>query len=452
MKFYIHFCILREELVTILVKSVTERAVTERKVSERTVSKAKLMNKGWKVTFAGTGVNLALGILYSWSVIAGFLRQDLGWSAFNTQLPYMIACGVFALLMVPGGRIQDQIGPRKVIMAAAVLAGIGLIGSTYFMTVVGLSIFFGLFFGAAIGLGYSSTTPPAMKWFGPEKRGLVTGLVVSGFGLASVYSAPLANSLIGNFGMSQTFLILGVAFFFIIIVLAQFIVNPPKDYVPPSAERLKKDEKDNNRTPQKEFEWQEMCKTPQFYLLWFMFCFGSLAGLMVIGQLASIAQEQSGVALGFVLVAVLAVFNAGGRITGGIMFDSIGMTKTLVIIFALQAVNFVLFGFYSDIYTLLVGTVIAGFCYGACLSVFPSTTATLFGVKNLGINYGLIFTAWGAGGVFGGLIGGLVRDITGTYLFAYLGAAALCLLGLVLVFFLKSPEKDYSTQTKSVTE
>lgn len=403
----------------------------------------KILNKGWRVTFAGTGVNLALGILYSWSIIAGFLRSNMGWSAFNTQLPYMIACGVFALIMVPGGRIQDQVGPKKVIMAAALLAGLGLIGSTYFLSPVGLSIFFGVFFGAAIGLGYSSTTPPAMKWFGSHKRGLITGIVVSGFGLASVYSAPLANTLINRYGLSHSFLILGISFVIVIMILAQFIMNPPRGYVPPGATRASKASAEEKKsvTTLSDFEWYEMCKTPQFYILWFMFCFGSLAGLMIIGQLASIAQEQSGVALGFILVAVLAVFNAGGRISGGMMFDSIGAKKTLMIIFAAQALNFLLFGIYNNLYLLLIGTVIAGFCYGACLAVFPSITANLFGVKNLGINYGLVFTAWGAGGVFGGLLGGMVRDTTGTYLFAYLASAALCLLGVILVFFLKFPER-----------
>ncbi len=419
----------------------------------------KAINKGWKVTFAGTGVNLALGILYSWSIIAGFLRDNMGWSAFNTQLPYMIACGVFALLMVPGGRIQDQVGPRKVIMAAALLAGVGFVGSSYVTSPLGLSIFFGLFFGAAIGLGYSSTTPPAMKWFGSNKRGLITGIVVSGFGLASVYSAPLANSLIQRVGLSQTFFIIGIAFFILILILAQFIKNPPPGYVPPGASRSlenipaekKKAEKKKVSTTT-DFEWHEMCKTPQFYVLWFMFCFGSLAGLMIIGQLSSIAREQSGIALGFILVAILAIFNAGGRISGGIMFDSIGATKTLFIIFSLQAVNFLLFGIYNNLYLLLIGTVIAGFCYGACLSVFPSITANLFGVKNLGINYGLIFTAWGAGGVFGGLLGGMVRDATGTYLYAYLAAAALCFLGAILIFFLKLPESSAVRKPETATE
>lgn len=410
-------------------------------------------NRGWIVTFAGTGINLALGLLYSWSVIAGFLRENLGWSATETQIPYMIACGVFALLMVPGGRIQDRIGPRTVIMAAALFAGIGMIASSFFMTVAGLSIFFGVFFGTAMGLGYASATPPAIKWFGPEKRGLVTGLVVSGFGCASVYSAPLANSLVTSFGLERTFLILGVAFFVVIMVLAQFMADPPAGYVPASVNTGQgkgtkgmdkgKGTQEKGRTLKVDFEWKEMVKTPQFYLLWLMFCFGSLAGLMVIGQLSSIALDQAGIELGFILVALLAVFNAGGRIVAGIMSDKLGRTNTMLIIFAAQALNFLLFNTYTSMVPLIIGTAVAGFCYGSCLSVFPASTADLFGVKNLGVNYGLVFTSWGAGGVFGGLIGGMVRDITGTYLTAYLIAAGLCIVAAVLTFVTKPPKPVY---------
>ena len=400
--------------------------------------------KGWLVTFSGTGVNLALGILYSWSIIAAYLRDERGWSALDAQLPYMIACGVFALLMVPGGRIQDSIGPKKVIMAAAFFAGLGLIGSGFMISLGGLSLFFGLLFGTAMGLGYSSATPPAIKWFGPEKRGLVAGTVVSGFGLASVYAAPLTNSLLKNYGVETTFFILGTGFFIIITMLAQLITNPPANYISvnnastTSAEHLVNEDKCRKEN----FEWHEMIKTPQFYLLWLIFCFGSLAGLMIIGQLSSIVTEQSGLALGFILVAILAVFNASGRIIGGIMFDKLGRTPVLVIIFAAQAVNFLLFGTYSNLPALIMGTMVAGFCFGACLAIFPSVTAMLYGVKNLGVNYGLVFTSWGAGGVFGGLIGGMVRDATGSYTAAFLAASALCFISIFLALLIKTPEKS----------
>ncbi len=401
----------------------------------------KSMGKGWQVTFAGMGINLALGILYSWSIIAQYLKDVLGWTAISSQLPYMVACGFFAILMVPGGRMQDKYGPRVVIIASAVFAGLGLIGSSLFLSITGLAIFFGVFFGTAMGLGYSSTTPPAIKWFGVQKRGLVTGLVVSGFGLASVYAAPLSSSLLSSLGISATFLILGIAFTIIILVLVQFVSNPPDHFIPEETLPGTPKKKEISSSDQ-EFEWYEMIRRPQFYIIWFMFCFGALAGLMVIGQLSSIALEQANLSLGFLLVAVLAIFNAGGRIFGGVMFDKIGRTNTLLIIFTLQSVNFLFFNTYNTLLLLLIGTIVTGFCYGACLSVFPAMTAGLFGIKNLGVNYGLVFVAWGAGGVFGGLIGGLVRDLTGTYFSAYLIAALLCIAGIALTFFIKTPQKQ----------
>ncbi len=408
------------------------------------------ISPGWQVTFAGTGINLALGVLYAWSVIAAYLRAEVGWSAMHTQLPYMVACGTFALLMMPAGRLQDRFGPRRVIVASGVLVGIGLVGSSFFLTVAGLSVFFGLFFGAAVGFGYSSTTPAAVKWFGAHKRGLVTGLVVSGSGLAAVYAAPLANALITGFGISQTFLIFGIAYFIIILVLAQIVRNPPEGYIPPAPEPPAPDalRPPAVRVPVRDRDWKEMVRDPRFYMLWAMFCFGALAGLMVIGQLASIAIDQSAASLGFVLVAVLAVFNAAGRIGGGMLFDRIGQTGTLLLIFSLQAVNFFLFNLYNGPVLLLFGTIIAGLAYGACLAVFPPTMASLFGVKNLGVNYGLLFTAWGAGGVFGGLASGLVRDITGSYLNAYLIAGGLCAAGAVLTLVLSASTKRRAAEEK----
>lgn len=418
-----------------------------KETTEKNSGQAKANSKqAWLVTFSGTGVNLTLGIIYSWSIIAAYLRDVQGWSAMDSQLPYMITCSMFAILMVPAGRVQDSLGPKVALVASAFFAGIGLIGSGFFISVVGLSICFGIFFGSAMGLGYSSATPPAIKWFRPEKRGLIAGIVVSGAGLASVYTAPLTNFLLGRYGLSSTFIILGTAFFFVIIILAQLIKNPPDGYIPPSApsqDALTHGviEEQNYKI---DFQWHEMIKTPQFYLLWLIFCFGSLAGLMIIGQLSSIVYDQSGLSLGFILVALLAIFNAVGRIVAGVLFDRLGRTYSLVIILTLQAINFLLFGTYDTITLLVVGTMVAGFSYGACLSIFPAATAMLYGVKNIGVNYGLLYTSWGAGGVFGGLIGGLVRDYTGSYNTAFLIAAALCAAGVLLSLLIKEPEKIYT--------
>ena len=154
-----------------------------------------MQNKGWTVTFAGMGINLSLGVLYAWSVIKKAIPSEWGWTDADKALPYSIACIVFALVMVPAGRLQDRIGPRWVATAGGILTGLGCIIASYAVTVLWFVIGFGVFAGAGIGLGYAAATPPAVKWFSARKTGLIAGLVVAGFGLASVYISPVANHL-----------------------------------------------------------------------------------------------------------------------------------------------------------------------------------------------------------------------------------------------------------------
>ena len=401
-----------------------------------------LRKRAWIVTIAALGANLGIGVLYSWSIIARFLQEDLGWSSTEAQIPYMIACGVFALMMVPGGRAQDKLGPRIVITIGGMFVGLGFILSYFWLTLTGLAICFGVIVGTGIGAVYCSTTPSAVKWFGPEKRGLISGIVVSGFGGAPIFAAPLSEFLILNVGLEMTLLILGAIFLAAIVFFAQLVKVPPQGYIPPapaSESQGKMKENENGKTVKTDFDWHEVLRHPRFYLLWIMFCFSALAGLMMIGHLSTIAVEQTGASLGFYLVGTLAVFNALGRIGAGHTQDKWGRVNTMYLIFGLQAVNFLLFDFYTTIPLMLLGTVVAGYCYGALLSVFPSTTAHLFGVKNLGINYGLLFTSWGIGGVAGGYLGGMVRDITGTYSGAYLTAAALLVVCVVFTYFTRKP-------------
>ena len=275
--------------------------------------------KGWTVTLAGTGVNLGLGVLYSWSVISKELQKTWHWTASDASLPYCIACSVFALVMVFAGRAQDKIGPRKVASLGGLCAGLGLIISSLAsqQNMIPVTIGFGLLIGAGMGLGYASTTPPAVKWFPPYKKGLITGIVVSGFGLASVYISPVTNSLLTSIGIKNTFLTLGIIFLVGIILLAQLLQNPPAGYVP---DRMPALDSPNHQAPKRDYDWNEMLKTPQFYLLWFMFACGSFAGLMIIAHMAKIASQQlPSINLGFILVALLAVGNAGGRIMAGLI-------------------------------------------------------------------------------------------------------------------------------------
>jgi MFS transporter, OFA family, oxalate/formate antiporter len=319
------------------------------------------LNPGWVVAFAGLGINLALGVLYAWGVIASELRTGLGWSATWTQIPYMVACAVFALSMVPGGRLQDRVGPRPVVLIAAVLAGIGFLMSGLVLRLpiplieyIGLIIFFGFVFGAGMGLGYSAPTPAAKKWFPKKQKGLITGIVVSGFGLAPVYIAPLTSWLIASFGLSSTFMILGIGFFIIILALSVFMRNPTEQHLA----WLKENHPEKTGAAaegQKEYDWKEALATKTFRRLWIMFCFGTFAGLLIIGQMRDIGTEQAHIASPFLLPIFYAIFNCTGRLVCGFFSDWLGRLRSLVLLFAIQVVTFIGFMFIQSSVPMIIG-------------------------------------------------------------------------------------------------
>ena len=394
---------------------------------------------GWIVTLAGLGINLALGVLYSWSMIAKSLTADWAWSAGQASLPYALACGVFALSMVFAGRAQDRLGPRIVATIGGALVGVGMLVASFASRTDPLPVVvgFGLLAGTGIGLGYAAATPAAVKWFPTARKGLITGLVVAGFGLASVYIAPLTEWLLGAYGIALTFRILGVGFLLVTVGLAQLLTNPPAGYVPagstPAAVA------GTIATP-RDYEWREMVRTRQFALLWLMYAFAAFAGLMIIGHMAKIAALQMpGTSLGFLLVAVLAVGNATGRVAAGWASDRIGTVRTMLVVFVAQAAMMGLLSIASSPALLVPVAAFVGFSYGANLAVFPSTTAGYFGTKNMGVNYGLVFTAWGVGGVFGSLTAGTIVDSTQSYAIAYAVAAGLCVIAAGLTLATKPP-------------
>lgn len=390
---------------------------------------------GWKVLLAGLCINLTLGVLYSWSVIKKALIHDWHWTNSDASLPYTVAILVWAIALLFAGRLQDKIGPRKVVTIGAIFTGAGLILASLTSSVPALTIAFGVLAGTGIGFAYSAVTPPALKWFHPSKKGMVTGIVVSGMGLASLYIAPMTTMLLQKYGISKSFLILGIFILVVAVPIAQLITNPPTGYVPPEPKNVPKPKAKNIST--KNFQWKEMVKTKQFYFLWIMFALSSSAGLMIIGNIATIAKMQANLENGFFLVGLLAIFNASGRLAAGFLSDKIGRVKTMMIVFGLQAVNMALFATYTTPMTISIGTALAGIGYGSLLSLFPSTLADYYGVKNFGANYGVLYTAWGISGTIGPIIAGIVVDKTGAYNLAYVISGALLVVAFALAIITK---------------
>ncbi len=403
-------------------------------------------NYGWQVTFAGMGINLALGILYTWSVISKGIPAEWGWNETQKSLPYMFACLLFSLMMVPAGRMQDKISPRIVAAIGGVLVGIGFIVASLNTSPIGFIIGFGILAGTGIGFGYASATPPAVKWFPASKTGLIAGIVVSGFGLASVYTSPLSNYLIGHFGVQTTVLILGIAFLLVVVLLAQLLRIPPAGYVPMGTSPAKPSSAPTSMVKEN-FTPMEMLRTIQFPMIWFMYACGSGAGLMIIAKLAAIVKGLVGRDIGFALVAIMAIGNGAGRIVAGMISDRIGRKNTLFICFLVQAAMIMLLssaqsdGVLASIPVLSLLSALIGANYGANLALFPSLTKDYYGLKNFGVNYGLVFTSWGVGGFMLAYLAGKMYDIHQTYAIAYYGACVLLVLAAVMVYFVNPPRK-----------
>jgi MFS transporter, OFA family, oxalate/formate antiporter len=396
--------------------------------------------RGWTVVLAALSVNLIIGALYAWSVVGKALAGQWHWTKTQAMLPFAASTASFAVTMIFAGRWQDKIGPRYVAMLGGIVFGLGLILSSFVHSYVPMMITFGLVGGIGIGLGYSATTPPSIKWFPPARKGLITGIVVSGVGLAAVYMSPLTNYLLKLVGIQQTFLLLGIGSIVLVSLLAQLLKNPPAGYVAAPAPAATASRGKAAPSSRRDLDWHEMLRTGQFYQLWFMFILSASAGLLIIGNITLIAQDQAPKwDRAFVLVMVVAIFNTCGRFLSGFVSDRIGRTNTMVLAFVLQAVNMFLFVRYKTPELLMFGSAFTGLCYGTIFTLFPAATADFYGVRNLGVNYGSLFTAFGVAGVTGSVLGGRVRDVFGSYAYAFMICGGMLLLGAVLAFLLKAP-------------
>ncbi len=409
--------------------------------------KTKSTFEGWLVIYAGSAINLVVGALYSWSMFKSPLKEPpYNLTDAQSALPYSIACIIFALIMMPAGRLQDKIGPKIVATVGAIFVGVGffiasLAGKNPAGSFPFLIVGFGIFVGMGIGFGYASATPPAIKWFPSEKKGLIVGIVVSGFALASLYVIPLTKYLLTLKDISFAFYSLGILFFLMLTLFSQFLKNPPPEYFP--TRLLKRRESGIKPKFQTKIDYSplEMLKTPQFWLIWIMYFIGAGSGLMVMSFLKNYADNINTITItGFFFVALLAVGNATGMVIAGMVSDKIERTKTMFLVFFLQAITLVLFSGVKSNIQFIIATIIVGFSYGACLSVFPSIAVDFYGLKNLGLNYGLLFTAWGIGSIMSP-IAGKIKDVTNSYSSAFYFVAGMLVFAGIISFFAKQPER-----------
>jgi OFA family oxalate/formate antiporter-like MFS transporter len=402
---------------------------------KKTKKLKKPINRWW-IVLGALVIQLCLGAIYSWSVFVNPLKDTYGFTTTQTQAIFSVGLATFALVMIFAGRWQDRVGPRKVAIWGGIFLGLGYMAAAFVgPSFLRLAALIGVVGGAGIGLGYVCPIAALIKWF-PDKRGLISGLAVAGFGAGAWIFAKLASNFIAIWNLRAAFMNLGMIFLVAVVIGALFLKNPPKDWKPKGF-RVKASKKSTS----KDFTWQKMIKTPQFWLLWLMFTFGASAGLMVIGNLkpfgiySGLAPAVAGSAVG-----ILALFNGAGRIVWGSLSDKLGRTRAMFLMFLLQGLMVLsLMRMGSTAMLLTIAAAWVGFNFGGNFALFPSATADYFGTKNVGVNYGLVFTSYGVAGILGPILGGRVFDLTGSYLYAFIPAGVLCLIAALLSFFTKKP-------------
>ena len=393
----------------------------------------------WAIVIAAIFMQLALGAVYAWSVFVGPLRAvNANWNVTDVTLTFTLAIFFLGVGSTIGGFWMDRAGPRLVATAAGVCYGLGVFLSGFVgqnLTLLWLS--YGVLGGLGLGLGYIVPVATLVKWF-PDRRGLITGLAVAGFGAGAVITAPAATALIGGVGVFQTFSILGVIYFVFVVVAAQFYRNPPAGYRPagwePSALQV-------SQRSVHDYTLGDALRTWQWYALWAMLFLNVSAGIMLISQAAPMAQNITGVDVGLAagLVSLISIFNGAGRVFWAWLSDMITRRMVFLVMFLLQFVVFLVMTQASNFVVFSVLAVIVALCYGGGFGTMPSFAADYFGPKYAGFVYGTMLTAWGAGGILGPILIARVKDLTGGYTQAMLIIAVILLLSAVIPFFVRPP-------------
>lgn len=431
------------------------------------------MNR-WIVVAGAILIQLSLGAIYAWSAFTAPLQgtaanpSQYNFTKTETQAIFSAGLATFAVVMIIAGRLQQKIAPR-IVALGGILLGAGYIAAGFTgASFVGKLLTIGIVGGAGIGFAYVVPIAVGVKWF-PDKKGLLSGLAVAGFGFGAFIWIMLASppAVLGIQGMIQTkngiyavanidwvFIVYGIIFLALIVAGSLVMVNPPAGYKPagwvPPEPKGKKDLGSSGR----DFTSGEMLRSWQFYVAWSMFMSGALAGLMVIGNVQNFAKDlnygfqghgfsvrQAGDFAVIGAAICLPILNGIGRIAWGTASDRIGSRRALLLMFLFQGTMTAMF-FFTTVNDYLFYTVAAliGFNFGGTLALFPPITADFFGSKNLGANYGLMFTAYGVGGIVGPILAGMVQDYGLSFLYAFIPASLLCFVAAVLTFLVRAPK------------
>lgn len=390
----------------------------------------------WWVVFGAVLLQVCLGAIYSWSLFNQPLMDKFGWASAEVFMTYSIAIFAFAFSTMFSGRLQDQIGPRKVATIGGILYGSGLIISSFATTLPMLYFGYGVLSGTGVGFAYVCPLSTCVKWF-PEKKGFITGIAVGAFGAGSLIFKSIIVKFIGTVGVSSTFLYLGIIYMVLVVIGAQFLRLPQG-----STSQLKIAMK----LERKNYKVKEMMKTKSFYLVWLSYLFACMPGLLVIGLAKDIGTElvMLDPLVAAHAVALIGLFNAGGRLFWGTISDILGRVRVVSILFGLTAIAlFVMSTIQMNLVLFFICLATIASSFGGFLVVYPTITSDFFGLKTLGSNYGIVYQAYGIAALVGPIIKGNASGFSQTFLIA----AGFAIIGGLITFMMKSPEEESISNT-----
>lgn len=403
----------------------------------------------WLMALAAVGVHICIGSVYAWSVYVNPIKEEMNWSLTDVTIAFSIAIFFLGLSAALMGKFVEKNGPKVSAIIAAVLFGLGTVGSGLAILMESkmlLYFFYGVLGGCGLGIGYIAPVSTLVKWF-PDKRGLATGLAIMGFGFASAVWGPTIKVLISEIGVALTFIILGVTYFVIMFVSALYLEKPEKGYLP---EGFKKKVEAGHKTIKQDLAMlgvHEAVKTPRFYGLWLMLFINVTCGIAIIGVASPLLQEVLGVSalVAAAAVGLMGIFNGAGRIFWASLSDYLTRPVVYIIFFATQAVAFYVLPSIAEIILFQFVLYFIMSCYGGGFASIPAYIGDIFGTKELGAIHGYILTAWAAAGLVGPLIISMVKDATGSYaetLYVFSGFFVVALvISIAMLINIKSIQK-----------
>src|SRR5919112_1880764 len=425
-------------------------ATASSSTSDRTADRDPTRGRWW-IVIAAVLVQLALGAVYAWSVFNKPLQDQFGWSRAEAVLPFEVVIGTIFIGSLIGGRIQDRRGPRPVALGGVVLYAIGVMLASLVSSGGELWLLV-LTYGAmgGIGLGAAYITPIAMlaKWF-PDRRGLITGIAVAGFGFGAVITAPVAKALLGGTDdKPSVFLPLGIAYLVAGLAGASFFRNPPQGYRVPGFEPK---QAGPAVAGTRVYTLSEALRTPQWYMLTAILALNTACGIAFISQASDAAQDVAGVtaATAAGLVGVLGLFNGAGRVAWAWLSDRIGRMREFLGMLALQAVCFVILPHAAAFAIFAILAALIYLAYGGGFGTMPATAADYFGTPNAGAIYGAMIVAWSIGGVTGPLVLSKLYEANDqTYAVPFTVIAVIALVALVLPMVTRMPSTPVSERAR----